>query len=275
MKKETVKQGLIHLLSICAAIAVLFPLLLLFLNSLKNPTDFYLNPLGWPSELRLENFSEAYVKARMDYAIPNSIFLVLFSEVFLVGLGLLAAYPIARIRLKMNSVVLSIFFAGMIIPPQVIAVPLFIQMRNMGLINTVFGLSLVLTASQLPLTIFIYSGFIKTIPFEIDEAAKIDGCNPFQIFTRMIVPLSHTATATVVMLTTLHVWREFFYPLVLTTKVQARTLSVALFSFQSFETVEWTSLFAAMVIMMAPVVIIFIFGQRYIISGAVSGAVKG
>lgn len=275
MNKQIIVQSIIYIILTFAAAVVVFPLLLLMLNSLKNPTEFYMNPLGLPSVIRFKNFSDAYVKARMDYAIPNSLLLVFFSELLLVGLGVTSAYPIARIRLRLNSLLLSLFFAGMIIPPQVIAVPLFIQMRNMGLINTVIGLSLVLTASQLPLTIFIYSGFIKTIPYEIDEAAIIDGCSPIQIFLRIIVPLSHTATATVVLLTTLHVWREFFYPLVLTTKVQARTLSVALFSFQNFETVEWPNLFAAMVIMMVPILVIFLFGQKFIISGAVSGAVKG
>jgi raffinose/stachyose/melibiose transport system permease protein len=275
MKKQSFFLSVIYIITTIAALMVILPLLLLIMNSLKDPTEFYLNPLGFPSNIRLQNFIEAYTKARMNYAIPNSLILVLFCEVFLVALGLTAAFPMARIRLRLNRIVLSVFFAGMIIPPQVIAIPLFVQMRNMGLINTVLGLSLVLTASQLPLAIFIYSGFIKTIPYEIDEAAVIDGCSPVQVFMRMIVPLSNTATVTVVLLTTLHVWREFFYPLVLTTKVQARTLSVALFSFQNFETVEWTSLFAAMVIMMVPVVIIFLFGQRYIISGSVSGAVKG
>lgn len=256
-------------------LCVAYPLFLLLINSFKDISEFYLNPLGWPKKITFDNYIIAYEKAKLYYAIPNSLYLILMCEIMIIFLGSLAAYPIARIKLEMNQVAFRFFLAGMIIPAQVIAVPVFVILRNMNLLNNLFGVSLILTASLLPLTIFIYSGFYKTIPYEIEEAAKIDGCGTFRIFFTIIFPLSRNATATVVILTSLDVWREFFFPLILVSRPEVRTLSVALFSFENFQTVQWTNMFAAMMIMMVPIMIVFLIGQSYFIKGINSGALKG
>jgi raffinose/stachyose/melibiose transport system permease protein len=274
-KKVNIGTAIIYIILLFTVICVVYPIFLLLINSTKNISDFYMNPIGLPRKINLGNYVDAFIKANMKYALPNNLYLMIVCETILILFGSLAAYPIARIKLKMNQIALRLFLLGMIIPAQVIIIPVFIMLRNMHLLNSLMGLSFILVAMLMPLTVFIYSGFYKTIPYEIEEAAIIDGCGILRIFFSIIFPLSKTATASVLILTSLNVWREFFFPLILISKPKAMTLSVALFSFENFEVVQWTNLSAAMVIMAAPILILFLFGQKYFVKGAVSGAVKG
>lgn len=257
------------------AIIVIVPLVLIPLNSVKAISDFYVNPIGLPNVFEFRSYENAFVTAKLSHAYPNSLLILALCEAGLVLFGMMAAYPIARIKLRLNGWVFGVFLTGMIVPSQVLAVPLFILLRKLQLINSLTGISLVFIAALLPLTIFIYQGFLKGIPHELEEAAVLEGCGPWTLFVRVIVPLAKPTTATVVVLTSLDVWNNFFYPLLFLTEQSKMTLSVAIFAFKQFESAQWPDMFAAMVMIVLPIALLFAFMQKFLVKGIYGGALKG
>lgn len=268
-------RSLCYIVLYLAAIAVIYPMILMLMNSIKDISDFTYSSIGFPKKLDFSTYPRAFMKAKFYYALPNSIYVAILSLLLLVGLGSAAAYPIARIKLKMNQIVFRIFMVAMIVPVQIIAVPLFGLLRKAHLVNNLSAVSLIFFVTLLPLALFVYVGSMKGIPKEIEEAAIVDGCGPWRIFFNMIFPLSKSTTATVIILTSLDIWNNFFYPLIFLSKTSKSTLSVAIFAFKNFETVKWPDMFAGMTMIVLPILIAYVLLQKQIIRGMVSGAVKG
>lgn len=279
-EKKTIKRFgtgkiLCYTMLMAISILVLYPIFLMVVNSVKDYSEFLINSLGLPNRYDFMSYYRAFMKAKFFYALPNSIYLTGLAVIILIGLGSMAAYPIARIKLKFNQLILRVFLAAMIVPCQVLVIPLFILLRKAGMINSLTALSLVLTASLLPLTIFVYTEFMKGIPKELEEAAIVDGCGSGKVFFRIIFPLAKPATVTVIILTSLDIWNNFFYPLIFLTQPEKLTLSVAVFAFKSFEIVRWPDMFAAMSMIVLPIIILYLILQRQLIKGMIAGAVKG
>jgi len=264
-----------YILLYAIAACVLYPILFMLINSVKDFSEFAANTIGLPTRFNFQSYPNAYMKAKFYYAIPNSLYITVLSVGLLVLLGSMAAYPIARINLKVNKIIFRIFLAGMIVPLHILAVPLFVLLRQAGLINSLTAVAVASVATLLPLTIFIYTGFIKGIPKDLEEAAAVDGYGPVRTFVSIIFPLSRSATVTVVILTSLEIWNSFFYPLVFLSNPDKVTLSLAVFSFKSFEIVKWPDMFAAMSMIVVPVIVLYLLLQKQFVRGMVSGAVKG
>ena len=275
IKKFDLNKLLIYFLLIITAIVVILPLLFIFINSFKGLADFTKNVFGLPHEIQFGNYSVAWEQGNFFRLISNSLIITIISVVALIFLGALASYPIARKKLFGGNFIYILFLSGLMIPPQVIAIPLFILEKYLGLLNTLPGLIFVYIAAQLPITVFIFVGFMRGIPVEIEEAAHIDGCSNIGTFWRIIFPLVKPAVATVSILGSLNIWNDFFYPLILINTRENMTVTLGLFAFRSFFRVTFTNLFAYMSSMIIPMIILYLVLQKFIIKGMTAGAVKG
>jgi raffinose/stachyose/melibiose transport system permease protein len=265
----------LYLLLVIVALLIICPILFILLNSFKSIDDFYINVFGPPKVLELGNYPAAWKQGNLLHFGLNSVVVTSVSVVLLITLGTLASYPIARRKLIGATFIYIAFLSGLMIPAQVIAIPLFIIERKLHLLDHLSGLIFVYVATQLSITVFIFVGFMRGIPVELEEAALLDGCTDAGILSRIIAPLLRPAIATVTILTSLSIWNDFFFPLILINAREHMTVTFGLFAFRSFFRVTFTNLFAYMSSMLVPILILYLALQRFFIKGITAGAVKG
>jgi ABC-type glycerol-3-phosphate transport system permease component len=192
-------------------------------------------------------------------------------------LSVLAAYPLARIRFRGSGVVLGAFLMGLMVPWMVTFIPLYLTLQDLGLLDTRLGLILVYATYNLPFNVFVMVGFTKTLPVELEEAAAVDGAGPVATFFRVILPLLGPGVASITIISFLNNWNEFFYALVLVHTPDRMTLPVGLWQLSQAATYgsNWVTLFAAMMIAVVPVLVVFAFLQKRVTEGLTAGALKG
>lgn len=261
----------LELVMIAVAIGFLFPLYVLVSISLKRPTDVASSPLGPPTEMFLANYGEAWAEASLGRALFNSTVVTTLNVLALVVLGSLAAYWLARRKQRLSYVVYMLFVLGLMLPLQLGMIPLYQLMRDLGILNTYTSLILFSTGAHLPLTIFLYTGFLRALPREYEEAALVDGATPRQAFIRIVFPLLRPITGTVIILNAISAWNDFLTPLLYVGGTRLETLPVAIFSFRGEYTADWGVMFAGLVIAIIPILIVYFLLQRYIIRGFASG----
>lgn len=259
--------------------------LLLFLigwvaySSFKTSVEIFQNPWSMPKRLALENYVHAWSVANMGKYFFNSICIVLISIVLLIFFASMAAYVLSRSRFSFvgRNYLLMFFTAGIGIPFQLILVPLFTQLENLHLVDTHLGLILVYVSLFMPFNILVLTGFFGSIPREIEDSAKIDGCSEYRLFFRIMLPLASPGLITAAMFSFVNIWTEYLLALVFISSSDKQTLSLGMYHLQTTMqyTADWGALFAGVVIMLVPSAIVLIFLQRYIISGLTMGAVKG
>jgi raffinose/stachyose/melibiose transport system permease protein len=277
MKLRAIKPHLsMYTILILAALCILGPLCIMVFTSLKSNADYIKDPLGIPDPLFIKNYGLAWVNGGLLSNALNSLILTGGSIVVIIGTGALAAFAVARFRLvKLAPLLFAFFVAGLILPGQVGLIPLFMQMQEMGLYNTQIGLILIYTAQGLPITIFIFTKFYNSIPFEIDESAKMDGASMWTLFYKIIFPLVLPATVTNIIFNMIGIWNDFFYPLIFTSDASHRTLPLGLVAFKGQFSTDWPQLFAASTMIALPILVLYIFLQRFMIDGLTAGAIKG
>lgn len=264
----------IYLLLFGGSALIIYPLAIIVLSSLKTGREFMMDPFGWPETWTLANYASAWENAHFSTYFGNSLFITAFSVLFTVLFGAMAAYALGW-KFKGNKALFTYFLLGIMIPIQAKIITLFILLKQLHILNTHFGLILVYIAFNLPLAIFIFSGFFKTIPGELKDAALLDGCTEIGTFWRIILPVSRPIIATVVILTSLHVWNSFFLPLILLQDRRLFPITLGLQRLKGEFSVDWPMFFAAMVMLMIPIIILFVLMQKQFIKGLTSGAVKG
>lgn len=268
-------RGLALLLVLVWSALVIVPLIVLFSVALKSPTDLLNNPLGWPAQFVWSNFADAWNNAGLGQALFNS---VLITSVTLLGLilcGAMAAYPLARFTGPWSQRIYLYFVAGLVVPLQLGLFPLYKEMHDWQLINTYQGAILLYIAVNLPFVIFLYTGFIKTVPRELDEAALLDGASPMRTFWIIVFPLLRPVTATVAITSTLATWNDFFIPLIFLQRDGMQTLPLAIYNFVGQYNNNWSLIFASVIISSLPLVVLFLILQRYFIKGIAAGALRG
>ncbi|MBI9010591.1 MAG: carbohydrate ABC transporter permease [Clostridiales bacterium] len=270
MKKKNVVK---LLLTLIASMISFIPFYITINVAFKPMTDM---TSRWilPKELYLGNFVTAIEKANIFGAMKNSLIITLISVLIIVLVGAMAAYPLARIRNKFNRGVLNLILAIMMVPPLSILVPLYSNLSKMGGISTYWGIIIIIATFQLPLSIFIYTNFIISIPRTIDEAAMIDGCNDFQIYYKIILPLLKPVTATVIILTCVAAWNDYQFSLFFLQDPKMRTVTLAISSFFSQSSSNLNAAAAAALMAIVPVVIIYIMLQKYFVKGMIDSAIK-
>lgn len=269
------KKSIIYLLLVIYAIVNAYPIFWMFLNSFKGSVEFAKNPFGLPIQWMFENYKIAWETARLDTYFFNSFIVAAVSVTITVILGALASYFLARFTFKLGKVMYSFFIFGMLIPIHATLVPMFLLMKNLGLLNTHAGLILPYIAFNLPITIFILVSFMKAFPTDIEESAVIDGCGVFRIFWSIILPMTKPALATVVILNFIHCWNEFSFALVLINDESLKTLPLGLANFAGQYTTNYGAQMAGLSLAIIPTIIIYLLLEEHLVKGMTAGAVKG
>ncbi|WP_347551482.1 carbohydrate ABC transporter permease [Pseudalkalibacillus hwajinpoensis] len=265
-------------LTIVAIVITLFhliPFYILITTSLKASGDF---SSKWvlPTDMSLANFSEAWESANLGTAFINTTIITLSAAVLLIFFGSMAAYPLARMNTKFNKFVYFLFISIMVIPPLTALVPLYEMVVDIGMMNTHEIAILNNFAAFLPLTIFLYAGFIRsTIPKELEEAARIDGASQLGTFFKIVFPLLKPVTASVLIIACVFIWNDYQFSIFFLQSKEVQTLTVALSGFFGQNQNNLNLVAAAALMSMAPMTILFLFLQKYFVAGLSSGSVKG
>lgn len=272
---EKLKKNVFEVLLVLFALVFCYPVLIIFLNAVKTPMEISMSPGGLPSSLQLMHFIEAWRITDFTGALVNSIFVTAVSLALIVGTASAAAYPLGRYETPMNRFMYVFFVSLLMIPFQMTMIPLYRLIYGMQWINTFRSVIFIFTALSVPFSIFLYTGFIKTVPLELEESAIIDGAGSFRIFISIVFPLLKPVTTSVVILNALTIWNEFLIPLLFLQKKSLRTIPLTLFMFQGQYNTDWSMLFSAMVLAMLPMLLVFLALQKYFIKGITAGSVKG
>lgn len=277
MRKNSKLNGILKaVVLICFIITVVFPFYWLIITSLKNPADISLIPTEfWPHRFSFDFFVNVFTEHHFSTYLINSIVVAIGAMVISIVVAFPAAYAFARVKFKFKSFWRNFILIGNMFPIIAVVTPMFIIFRNMGLINTYMGLIIPSVIITLPMTIWTLEAFIKTLPYELEEAAMVDGCNRFQSVMKVIFPLTTPGIFTTAIIAFITAWNEFMFSLILVTKDQMRTVPVAISMFPGQYAVPWGDMAAASIVATVPIVIVVLLFQKKIVSGLTSGAVKG
>lgn len=264
-------------LVLTALLAILFliPVYFALISAFKSNGEILKNPLSFPTTPYVQNFKDLFAKTDFFTAIWHTTFLTVVSELFIVLIVPLAAYGIERHNTRATRMIYTYFLAGMMIPFHLYMFPLFRQLKMVGLFGNLAGPVVVYISGSVAFGTLLYSSFLKGIPIDIEEAARIDGCNEFQIFWRVVFPLLGPCTASMVVLNGLGIWNDFLMPYLVLPSDKAKTINVAVYSFVGQYTARWDIVFAGAVIAMVPAMILYVALQKYFVKGIMAGAAKG
>lgn len=228
-----------------------------------------------PEIYLFKNFTEAWGAIAFPKVLLNSVIVNFFSVIGLVVIGSMASWRLARYPGKMSTFLLILFVSAMIIPFQSIMIPLVQFTQWLGLINSIHGLIIMYFGFGSAFTIFLFHGFIKTVPIEVEEAAIMDGCSDIKLFWRIVLPLLKPMVATAIILNSLWIWNDFLLPLLVLQDRELRTIPLGVYSFFSLYSKQWGLAMATLLMSIAPILFLFLFLQKHIIRGVASGSVKG
>lgn len=258
------------------AVYTLFPLIFLFINSFKNQSEINTSPLSLPNHWDFTHIKNAFSQINFSKSILITAFITIVSVALIVIVSSLAAWMLVRNKSKISSVLLMIFISAMLIPFQSVMYPL-IDMADKFNVKNLFGIIIMYGGFGLGLSIFMYHGFIKSIPKSIEEAAIIDGANIFQIFFHVVFPLLKSTTVTVVILNAMWIWNDYLLPFQILGNSEFKTLTLELY-FAKLQTSQfgnpWELIFPAVLISIIPIIVIFLFLQKHIVKGVADGALK-
>lgn len=246
--------------------------------SLKSNSEFFsTSPWAVPQSPSLDNYREAWTTAKIGTFVLNSFIVTVVSVGVTLVVSSMAAYVLSRVQFRGNNVLTTFFLLGLMIPGFLVIVPLYVLLRDLHLLGSLYGLIIVYIATQIPFSIYVLTGFFKTLPQELEEAAYVDGAPALTVFRRIMLPLAMPGLASVALLNGLVIWNEFFFALVFLSDESKLTLPVGLFrlSINAQYSAQWTPLFAGLVLAMIPVLIVFGIAQERITRGLTLGAVKG
>ncbi|MDD3339992.1 MAG: carbohydrate ABC transporter permease [Lachnospiraceae bacterium] len=266
--KKVIKFVFIALLS-CV---IIFPLYFIIINSLKTVEESRMLNFSLPSEFQWGNYIEVIKAGSLVRAFLNSMLMAGVSSIIAVLVSSMASYALSRRRTKVHNMLYVYFFLGLIAPVNYVTT--LFTLKFLHLQNTYLGIILEFATLGIPFLVFLYYGFFENIPKELDEAAVIDGCGPFQLFFKVVFPLLKPATITGMVLNFLGAWNDFVTPLYLLSDNKKLGMTNSIYNFFGEHFNDWNMVFADIVLTVAPIVIIYICGQKYIVSGT-SGAVKG
>jgi raffinose/stachyose/melibiose transport system permease protein len=250
-----------------------FPFLYMISTSLKTQGEFFEKPFAMFSSFNLENFQSVFEMGLTRYFL-NSMLVSIVAVFGVMIIASLASYPLSRMKFKMNKLLFLLFISGMMLPIHATLIPIFKLSQSMGVLDTIWALLGPYIAFSLPISIFILTQFMQEIPKSLEEAAKIDGCNHFQIFCRVILPMLTPALMTVLIYNFIHLWNEFIFALVLISSPESMTLPLGLQDFKGEFSVNIPGLMAALTLASLPILIVYLFSQEKVVKGLAGGAVK-
>lgn len=275
-KKKKLQKTALIVITILIMALFCFPIILAILTSVKTEPEISKSVMALPEKIQFTNYVEAMEKSGFGRALLNSSIVTFPSVALIVICSSMGGYTIAR-HARNSRIFKSldrVYLASLMIPFQILMIPVYKIFKTLHLQNSLFGMILILTGTSIAYATFLYVGFVKSIPKELEDAAMIDGCGPYKTFFRIVFPLLKPITATVAALHVMWLWNDFNIALILLQKEEVRTLTVKQYYFFGEFTAKYGMAFATSILSMLPVVIFFICAQKYLIAGIAAGGVK-
>ncbi|QGQ44389.1 carbohydrate ABC transporter permease [Metabacillus sediminilitoris] len=275
MKKNYGKRiFLLEIFAIILGLIFLVPFYFVIVNSVKGFSEILIDAAALPKEILFSNYAKVWEIISFQDAFLNSLIITVFSVTGIVLISSMAAWKMVRTPGKLSKFLFILFVSAMVIPFQTVMIPLMKLGGMLGIMNSIPGIVIMYFGFGVSLSLFLYHGFVKTIPQEIEESARIDGCSQFGVFWRIVFPLLKPITVTVIILNTLWIWNDYLLPLLVLQDAELRTIPLATSSFFAQYTKQWDMGLAALVMGIAPVIVFFLFLQKHIIKGIAAGSIK-
>jgi raffinose/stachyose/melibiose transport system permease protein len=266
------RRAFVRELTLLVIVAVWWvPFYFLVIVSLKPDLEALQSPLSFPKEIDLGNFSTAWHDAALGRSLVNSLIITGGSVLALIAIGSICAYTIARRPGRMGTALYLLFVLGIILPFQLGLVPTYAVLRHLHLVGSYLGIILLYTGIWMPFSVFLYTGFVRALPKEYEEASVVDGASTLRTFRRVVFPLLRPVTGTVAIFTGLIIWNDFFLSLIFLNGTKKTPLPVAVYTFVGAFASRWNLIFAAVIVSLAPVLIFFLVAQRQLIRGFTGG----
>ena len=275
-KTKTVRleNALIQVFLATAALFMLYPIFMMVLSGFKTTSEIFMSPFSFPERLNTENFQVIWNKTDVPRYFLNSVIVTLSSIILLLVTGTMAAYAIARYKFRGTLMVSLFFLSGLMLPIRLAIIPLFIQLKYLGLIDSLLGLIFIYTAMSLPATVFILTGFLRSLPKELEDSARMDGASELRIMIDIMVPLISPALVIAGIYSAVPIWNDFFFPLIFIQSPEWKTLAQGLTSFFGEYSINYGVLYAGLSLASLPMILIFIIQSRRFIAGMTAGALK-
>jgi ABC-type glycerol-3-phosphate transport system permease component len=268
--------GWVYVAAVSLALVSLFPFAWMLISSFKELRELYtVPPTWWPDRPTLDNYAKVLFRSNIPRYFINSTVISFGATTLALVVAIFSAYGFARFRFWGRGALQTSVLATQMLPTAVIIVPLFVVLQRLGLLNTYLGLILVYLILTLPLCVYMLTGYFRTIPVELDEAAIIDGASRLTVLLRITLPLSLPGIAATVVYCFVTTWNEFIFALSFALDSRVKTLPIGLAEFTTEFTTDWGAVMAASVLMTLPIAVLFMALQRYFVGGLTAGATKG
>ena len=274
-KKTSIATVLIYIFLTFMSVIYLAPLAWIIISSLKTRRELIKEPFAFPKELQWGNYSFAWTAGKLGKAMFNSFLVCVITLLVTMVIGSMAAFAIGRMRWKLAGAAMTYIMMGMMIPIHCVLIPLFTRFARLGLTNNLHGLMIPYVTFSLPVTVFIMTGFFKSIPNELIESACMDGCSIYRIFFEIALPLARTGMFVTGLMTFINNWNELLMAMVFISDDAKKTLPVALSKFVGPYQTNYAQMFAAIVIAIIPTIVVYSLFSNQIVDGLTTGAVKG
>ncbi|OCT16314.1 sugar ABC transporter permease [Paenibacillus pectinilyticus] len=276
METKPKRRVLPHIVLLAYVIAILYPLWFVIVSSMKNNTELFDDPWGLPHRLDFSNYTNVLANSAIWRNFANSLFVGVVATCSTILLSTAIAYAVTRMRFKiLNKIVYGLLLLSLLIPPASLLIPLYKMIQDFGLYNTHLALIVPYTAFGIPLSVFVISAFLKSVPLELEEAGVMDGLSTYGILGRIIIPLTMPTLVTVFILNFINNWNEYIMASLFLSSQELRTMPVAVVAFADKFNMNYGALTASIAISVVPVMIMYGFFQKSIIEGVTAGSVKG
>ncbi|MET3926817.1 carbohydrate ABC transporter permease [Devosia sp. 2618] len=268
------RDGMLQIILVANTFIMLAPIIIMVFSAFKTNMEIFQSPFSVPDFSNVGNFVKIWTDTNFLRYLFNSFVVTGTSMVLILTLGTMAAYALGRYQFWGNSFILMFFLAGLTLPLKLAIIPLFMLMRDLGILNNQLSLIFVYTAMGLPTTVFIMTGFIRTLPNELEDAARMDGASEARIMWAIMLPLVRPAMVIAAIQNVVPIWNDFFFPLVFIQNDNLKTLPQGLTTFMGEYATDYGALFSGLTLSAAPIIIIYILLSKQFISGMTAGAVK-
>lgn len=274
-RKINIGQWILYVLLIILLIVSFYPILWMFFSSFKNINEIYQSALALPSNIDFEVYKIAIEQSGFFQALANSAFVTVWSVFGILVFSSLAAYAFAVMNFKLKETLYMLVLAGQVVSAQIILIPLFNQFKNMGILNTRISVICAYVAIGIPLSTLLLRNSFQSVPREIYESARVDGAGNFRYYLQFMLPLSKPGISSVLIYQALFAWNEYLLSLTFLNSNDKKTLPLILTVFVGRYTMSWDKVFAILTLTVLPILVLYLFLQKYFIKGLVAGAVKG
>ena len=274
MKNTSPPRIFLFMIAIVAMVVCLYPVVLMIVSSFKSNSEIFAKPLGLPGSLSLVSYTQLLAQLPYFGYIQNSVLVSVVAVSLTLLCGSMASFYIARFDFKWNAALFFFFLIGMMIPIKLGIIPLFLLMRRLNVLDTLWSLIFIYTAIGIPISVLILSRFFRTMPKELEEAARIDGCSNVKIFFYILLPLMRPALGTVMIIHFITVWNDFFFPLIFIHDETKKTIPVGMLTLFSEYSTDWSVLFAGLTLSSLPMLLLFFVASKQFMEGMTAGAVK-